>query len=90
MLIKQKLPDTEEGKREAIIRAMFGGTKIISVGNSLAVILPKAWVRLFAWEVDGSLWVKLSSEPGVLVVSEIDKEAAKKMMEKNKCLARIS
>lgn len=90
MITKQRLANTVEGKREAIIRAMFNGTKVIAVGNSLAVILPKAWVRLFAYEVDGSLWVKLSSEPGVLMVSEIDKDAAERLMEKNQCLVKIS
>ncbi len=90
MRTPRKLANTEDGKREAILRAMFGGTKVRDIGGSKAIILPRAWVRLFAWEVNGSLWVKLSSEPGVLVVSEIDKEAAKRLMEKNECLAKTS
>lgn len=88
--MKQKVADTDEGKREAILRTVYGGAKVMGLGNSNAIILPKAWVRLYGFLVNGSLWVSLTSEPGVLVIKPIDKEAAMKTMEANQCQVKTS
>lgn len=72
-----------EKKREAILQTMFNGKRVHKVGNAYMVTLPTAWCRLYAWQVDGSLWVGVISEAGKLVVESIDEEEAVKLMEAN-------
>lgn len=72
-----------EKKREAILKGVFNARKLNKVGGAYMVSLPVMWLRLYAWRVDGSFWVKLTSSEGKLVVEPVDRERAVKVMEVN-------
>lgn len=78
-----------EQKREAVIRLM-GGHKLHMVGNSYMLAIPAAWCRLYALQVNGDVWVRVSSDAGRLIVEPIDKEEAIKLMEANDVRIQIS
>jgi len=69
-------------KRKAIFNSL-GGKSLYKVSRAYALFIPRLWLRLNGWEVDGRVWVKVEHQGDKIIISPIDKEEAKAMMEVN-------
>lgn len=74
---------TIERKRDAVMKALLGGHKLHKIGSSYMLAVPAAWCRLYAWQINSNVWVKLTSDAGKLIVEPIDKDRAFELMEAN-------
>lgn len=70
-------------KRAAILERMFQGKGLTQVSRAFAYFLPKTWVRLYGWEVDGKVWVNVKMEMDTITITPINKVEALKTMEVN-------
>jgi len=70
-------------QREAIMQLGMSGKKLVRVGGSLAILIPKIWVRIHAFEVDGHYWVRIKQEGNSLIITPLDKDEALRLMEFN-------
>ena len=73
----------EKIKALAKIRA-FGVKKLVRLGDSYALVLPKSWVELNGIEIDGNFFVSLNVEGIKLVFSLIDLEGLEEVKVKEK------
>ena len=78
----RKNVESLEGKRQAIL-TMLQGKSLYKVSRAYSLFIPRLWLRLYGWEVDGRVWVKVNVEVDKITITPIDKEEANKMMEVN-------
>lgn len=79
--IKASVEDSK-GKRAAIL-GMLNSKSLLHSNRAYFLYIPKVWIRLYGWELDGKVWVKIEQDMDKLVISPVDKEDAKRMMEVN-------
>lgn len=77
------MDEQAKAKKRMAILELLGAVKLQLLGGSVAVILPKAWLEIYGWEVDGKYWVNLKQEGGIITISPVDRKEAKAMMEAN-------
>ena len=69
--------------RRDIIR-LHSGKKLVKQGNGYTISVPKLWVALYAYKMDGGNWVRLNQEsPGVLTISALNQDEIEDMMKVN-------
>lgn len=78
----KKTEEPPQGKREAILKSL-GGKSLYKVSRALYSAVPKMWARIYGWELDGKVWVRVNIEKDKITISPLDKEEALKMMEVN-------
>ena len=71
-------------KADAVIRVQ-GGRRVHPMGGSLAVVIPRVWLSLYAFEHDGKFWVKLVQSGKQIVIEGLNADSVNKMLEVNKC-----
>lgn len=74
--------ETPEGKRTAIL-SMLGGKSLTRLSRANALFIPNMWLRLYGWEIDSRVWVKVEINMDSITISPIDQKEANKMMEEN-------
>lgn len=62
----------------------LGIRKLLRIGDSYALTLPKFWVRWHCFETDGEYYVQLTVEGSMLRFSPIDEDTLKKVMVREK------
>lgn len=80
-IIKESVNTIEE-KRAAILN-MLNAKPLFRISRALALYIPKAWLQIYGWELDGKVWVKVEVEVNKIIISPVNKEIAIKMMEAN-------
>lgn len=69
--------------REAIIKSV-GGKKLQTVGNSMAILVPKMWAQANATKVDGNYYIKIKWIDAITMqISPIDSTELSEMFEVN-------
>jgi len=71
-----------EKKAEAILR-LANGKKLIKLGRSYAIVLPRSWIDVFGYEVAGSYWVKFDQSGNSIKLEPLDDTFVKELMEAN-------
>lgn len=68
-----------EVEKKALIRELgrqraFGVKKLVRIGGSYAVVVPKIWINFNAVEIDGDYYFKMGVEGNELVLKAITDE----------------
>lgn len=69
-------------KRRAII-SLVNGKPLLKLSRAYALFIPRLWLRIYGWELDGKVYVKVEHSGEQIIISPVDKEEALKMMEVN-------
>jgi hypothetical protein len=84
-VVREDIKQSEEapaGKRKAIMESL-GGKSLYQVSRALYAAVPKMWARLYGWQLDGKVWVKVDIEKDKITISPLDKGEALATMEVN-------
>jgi hypothetical protein len=55
----------------------FGIRKVLPLGHSYAIVLPKFWVELFCTEIDNKYYMEIDVQDDVVRIHPVDTEALK-------------
>lgn len=80
-IIKPTVEGAQE-KRQALL-TMMQGKPLYKVSRAYALFIPRLWLRLYGWELDDRVWVKVDIEVDKITITPIDKEEALSLMEVN-------
>lgn len=76
--IKEAVEEAPE-KRKAIL-SMLGGKSLYKVSRAYSLFIPRLWLRLYGWEVDGRIWVNVKIDVDKITIKPMGKEQALSMM----------
>lgn len=71
-----------KSKRKAILR-LYSGKALTEIGGSKALLIPKIWADIYAWNIDGTDWVELTIYGNTIIIKPMDKKLALQAMEAN-------
>jgi hypothetical protein len=76
--------ELEEKIRILAERKAFGIRKLLSIGNSYAIVIPKFWVEYNCLEIDGDYFMQLDVEGESIRFSPINVDSLKAVKVKEK------
>lgn len=75
--------ETEKAEKRRAILDLQKGKALYKVSRAYALFIPRLWLRLYGWELDGRVYVKVEQTGEKITISPIDRDEAERMMEVN-------
>lgn len=73
----------DKAEKRKVVLSFLGAKPLTKLSRAYAVFVPSVWYKIYGFELDGRIYVKMEQEGKNLIISPLDKDEALKMMEAN-------